>query len=95
MSSKNIILKAYLCSSWGLRQRISKVKSFGLFLEKKNIPNDILYEYTYKNEFFLFQIKNEKEIQLFTNRSDLHPNAIYGNTLKEEFFEEISELIKV
>ena len=44
---------------------------------------------------FIMRIKNEKEIQLFTNRSDLHPNAIYSNTLKEELFEEISELIEV
>lgn len=95
MSNKNVILKAILCSSWGLRQRISKVKSFRAFLEKKNIPNEILYEYTFKNEFFLFQIKGEKEIQLFSNRNDLHPNAVYSNTLKEELFDEISDLVEV
>ncbi len=64
---------------------------FVKFLKKKGykVDSKIVSMDGGNGEFYIYQVKNGKEITIFSNSSSKHPNAVVSFKLKPEKFEDI------
>lgn len=69
----------------------NNLAEFVTFLKKKGykVDSKVTAMDGGNGEFYIFQVKNNKEIPIFSNSSTKHPNAIVSFKLKPEKFEEI------
>ena len=93
-----IVLRAEICASWGFAGKANRVNNFVNYL-KSTSKWDVKCTVTPKTgglgEFYLFQLKDEKEIPIYSNNASLHPAAISGR-LDNNIFEDLeSNLMKV
>lgn len=70
-----------ICESWGYENRVKYVTDF-IIKPIKEEGKTIKYTFTPmkggKGEFFLFKVINGKKEIIFSNKKDIHPDAIIG-----------------
>ena len=69
----------------------NNLAEFVKFLKKKGheVDSKVTAMDGGNGEFYIFQVKDNKEIPIFSNSSTKHPSAIVSFKLKPEKFEEI------
>ena len=69
----------------------NNIAEFVTFLKKKGhkVDSKVTAMDGGNGEFYIFQVKDNKEIPIFSNSSTKHPSAIVSFKLKPEKFEEI------
>ncbi len=86
-----------ICESWGYENRVKYVTDFiikPLKEEGKTIRYTFVPMQGGKGEFYLFKLNKEQKQIIFSNKKDLHPEAIYGMNITMKNSNDIIDRLK-
>ena len=86
-----------ICESWGYENRVKYVTDY---IIKPIKEEGLTLRYTFnpmkggKGDFFLFKVIDGKNKAIFSNKKDLHPEAIHGMNITSKNSNDIIKKLK-
>lgn len=92
-----IILKADLCGNWTYESDARNVRQFCNYLQNKGyyVKLELNPKWGCFGEFYVFKVKKNEKIPIFSNSSRKHPNALIGYNIRKCDYEELHRLISL